>query len=398
MTFRRTIVARIAVGRSRWSPFVAPTLVVLAGGSLVGGTVTMLDSSVLSVQDRTQHAHSVAVQEWAPARVGAALTPLGSVVFGHGAAAVVARDAAPGQLAFSGRPRIAAGSQSSADASASSAADLGSSVREREHAPNPGTGPVSSPQVTPGVADSDDDGLTDQQELALGTNPLVIDTDGDGLPDGWEVRYRRNPLVAEAPKVDSDGDGVPDSTEFALGLDPTKVTSSPSGIDDGSDDTDGDGVANAVEVLLGSDPGDASSLPDAYKPAAPQPLPAAPPAPDPAPVAAPEPEVVPAAVPGPQPEVASGQDAPPSAPAPASPAQDPEPAPSDPDVPVIDDGSSSGSVTPVLSDPPVAVAPEPEPEPAPEPKSETPETPVAPAETAAGNAETPVQTDVPSSS
>jgi hypothetical protein len=35
--------------------------------------------------------------------------------------------------------------------------------------------------------DSDGDGLTDAEELALGTDPHNPDTDGDGLPDGWEV-------------------------------------------------------------------------------------------------------------------------------------------------------------------------------------------------------------------
>jgi hypothetical protein len=35
--------------------------------------------------------------------------------------------------------------------------------------------------------DSDNDGLTDAEELALGTDPHNPDTDGDGLLDGWEV-------------------------------------------------------------------------------------------------------------------------------------------------------------------------------------------------------------------
>lgn len=35
--------------------------------------------------------------------------------------------------------------------------------------------------------DSDGDGLTDAQELALGTDPHSVDTDEDGLEDGWEV-------------------------------------------------------------------------------------------------------------------------------------------------------------------------------------------------------------------
>ena len=37
--------------------------------------------------------------------------------------------------------------------------------------------------------DTDNDGLTDLEEFALGTSPIDWDTDGDGLPDGWEVHY-----------------------------------------------------------------------------------------------------------------------------------------------------------------------------------------------------------------
>lgn len=36
--------------------------------------------------------------------------------------------------------------------------------------------------------DSDYDGLTDAQELALGTNPFSSDTDSDGLTDLEEVQ------------------------------------------------------------------------------------------------------------------------------------------------------------------------------------------------------------------
>ena len=37
------------------------------------------------------------------------------------------------------------------------------------------------------IPDSDGDGLYDDEEIALGTDPWNADTDGDALPDGWEV-------------------------------------------------------------------------------------------------------------------------------------------------------------------------------------------------------------------
>ena len=44
------------------------------------------------------------------------------------------------------------------------------------------------------LADSDDDGLDDKLEEAIGTNPTKTDTDGDGFSDGEEVRQGHNPL------------------------------------------------------------------------------------------------------------------------------------------------------------------------------------------------------------
>ena len=41
----------------------------------------------------------------------------------------------------------------------------------------------------PGVTDTDNDGLSNLEELAAGTNPIDCDTDGDGIPDGFEVDF-----------------------------------------------------------------------------------------------------------------------------------------------------------------------------------------------------------------
>lgn len=43
--------------------------------------------------------------------------------------------------------------------------------------------------------DADGDGLSDQVELSLGTNPNLADSDGDKHPDGIEVYNGFNPLV-----------------------------------------------------------------------------------------------------------------------------------------------------------------------------------------------------------
>jgi hypothetical protein len=47
--------------------------------------------------------------------------------------------------------------------------------------------------------DDDGDGLTNAQELAIGTDPFNPDTDGDGFPDGVEVEVGSNPLDPRSP-------------------------------------------------------------------------------------------------------------------------------------------------------------------------------------------------------
>jgi YD repeat-containing protein len=72
--------------------------------------------------------------------------------------------------------------------------------------------------------DSDGDGLTNAQELALGSDPLNPDTDGDGLPDGWEVYYHLNPLnPADAGQPSAAMDGLTNLQEYLGGTDPTNI-------------------------------------------------------------------------------------------------------------------------------------------------------------------------------
>ncbi len=94
---------------------------------------------------------------------------------------------------------------------------------------------VSSPNE-----DSDEDGLTDAQEAAEGTDPLLSDTDDDGVKDGEEV----NTLKTDPLEPDTDGDGFTDGEEVALGSDPT----------DDNADNDGDNLGDADEFSAGSHP------------------------------------------------------------------------------------------------------------------------------------------------
>jgi len=71
-----------------------------------------------------------------------------------------------------------------------------------------------STSIDDSAGDPDADGLTNLEEIWLGTDPCVTDTDGDGLNDGAEVNiYGTNPFVP-----DTDGDTVldgPDNCKLA---------------------------------------------------------------------------------------------------------------------------------------------------------------------------------------
>jgi len=101
--------------------------------------------------------------------------------------------------------------------------------------------------------DTDKDGLSDVQELALGTDLNKADSDGDGLLDGIEVTYNLNPNG-----VDSDGDTIPDGVEFGSGTQPVNTDKTlPSGGDSLIDaldlDSDDDTVLDSVEGTVDTD-------------------------------------------------------------------------------------------------------------------------------------------------
>ncbi len=129
--------------------------------------------------------------------------------------------------------------------------------------------------------DSDGDGLTDAQELKIGTDPLKRDSDGDGFSDGLEV-YFGDPLHPQVSRdggadrgcpdelkgkdldhdglldcdeqvlggsnsrFDSDGDGLPDLVEWLGG---TNLATP-----DAEEDPDRDGITNARELAMHLDP------------------------------------------------------------------------------------------------------------------------------------------------
>lgn len=64
-------------------------------------------------------------------------------------------------------------------------------------------------------SDDDNDELTNQEEILIGTSPTNPDTDADGVSDGDEVAAGSDPLDANSfPVVDSDNDGVEDAADF----------------------------------------------------------------------------------------------------------------------------------------------------------------------------------------
>jgi len=81
------------------------------------------------------------------------------------------------------------------------------------------------------LADTDNDGLSDGDELIYGCNARVADSDGDTLLDGDEVALGLNP-----DSTDSDSDGLDDARELELGTDALLA------------DTDSDGLTDGEEI------------------------------------------------------------------------------------------------------------------------------------------------------
>ncbi len=100
--------------------------------------------------------------------------------------------------------------------------------------------------------DSDGDGLSDDEELNVGTDRLIQDTDDDGFSDFLEVRLASSgfdpldPTDADCTegldRVDTDGDGLLDCEERFVG---TRRS---------FEDSDADGFPDVVELRNGTNP------------------------------------------------------------------------------------------------------------------------------------------------
>ncbi len=92
-----------------------------------------------------------------------------------------------------------------------------------------------------GDVDNDDDGLPDLAEFLAASDPDNFDSDLDRLNDYFESIV----LLTNPNDPDTDDDGLSDGDEVELGVDPKDP------------DSDNDGISDGQEVLIGLDPKDA---------------------------------------------------------------------------------------------------------------------------------------------
>ncbi len=142
---------------------------------------------------------------------------------------------------------------------------------------------VNSFNTDPLLEDTDDDQLTDYEEIITYlTNATNPDTEGDGMEDGYEVNNDLDPFSNDASS-DYDNDGLYNLNEFQVGSyanDPdTDDDHMPDGyefdndlnlfVDDSSLDYDSDGLNNLLECQLGCYANDADSdhdfMPDLWE-------------------------------------------------------------------------------------------------------------------------------------
>jgi len=113
--------------------------------------------------------------------------------------------------------------------------------------------------------DTDGDGLTNDEEATLGTDPNNPDTDGDGINDGQEVLDNTNPLDdcdsvggTSLGTSDCDEDGLTNGEEATAGTDPDVADTDGDGINDGQEVTDGTNPLDPCDSIGGTPPAGAA--------------------------------------------------------------------------------------------------------------------------------------------
>ncbi|MCM1508369.1 MAG: cellulose binding domain-containing protein [Ruminococcus flavefaciens] len=123
------------------------------------------------------------------------------------------------------------------------------------------------------MTDTDSDGLPDEFETEIGTDPFNADTDNDDLPDGYELftlnsdpmnMYHFDAEITDG-QYDCDQDGLSNYQEYLIGTDPFNTDSDFDNISDGDEvniygtdpmnpDTDEDTIWDGDEIALGLNP------------------------------------------------------------------------------------------------------------------------------------------------
>lgn len=96
-------------------------------------------------------------------------------------------------------------------------------------------------------SDTDQDGISNSEELARGLNPNNPDSDEDGIADGAELLSGSDPKDKSSKPTDHDNDGLSSDYETKLGIN-FQIS-----------DTDGDGLSDSRELAVGSNPNDTDS-------------------------------------------------------------------------------------------------------------------------------------------
>ena len=139
------------------------------------------------------------------------------------------------------------------------------SLMEFAHAQSESTSSLFTVDTSYSVPDSDNDGMSDEWELANGLNPNSNDSgqdiDGDGFTNLEEFNNGTHPKLTNSTqlsesfsdlftvnttgsKLDTDKDGIPDEWEIAFGLNPFSA--------DSTLDLDDDGFSNIEEYNNGT--------------------------------------------------------------------------------------------------------------------------------------------------